>query len=241
MDIHVDGDGYGTLNGGIYLLASGAGDNQDQITAYNVQLESVQGSNDLKISVYQFSKDGGYLGSIASTTIDGFFQALMPKYDVNLRVVLKNGDIDVYVNNSATPYLEDVSVNIEAGSVGLRAQYSDISFDNFTVISPQIDKSNVPGDGSDQPGGAEPDDDDKGDDDKTYTPGSETVTFDSKEDSEKFDFYHSSSGGFVVKNGKLVPTGEEGEFKAIYKDNGARFTSVSVDIYPGGIQLLWLG
>ena len=34
-------------------------------------------------------------------------------------------------------------------------------------------------------------------------------------------------------DGKLVPTGEEGEFKAIYKDKDAKFSAVSVDIYPG--------
>lgn len=234
VDIHVDGDGYGTLNGGIYLLASGAGDNQDQITAYNVHLDSVQGSNDLMISVYKFSENGGYLGNIASTTITDFFQALMPKYDVNLRAVLKDGNIDVYVNNSATPYLEDVNVSdIGVGSVGLRSQYSDISFDNFTIISPQLNAADIPADGDDEPGGNEPGGNEPGGDEPADPTGSDTVKFDEQTDSDKFDFFTSSNGGFVIKDGKLVPTGEEGEFKAIYKDNGAKFSSVSVDIYPG--------
>lgn len=138
VDVHVDGDGYGTLNGGLYLLASGADNAQDKISAYNVQLESVRGSNDLYVSVFKFSADGGYLGAVTSTCITGFFQANMPKYDINLRVVLKDGNLDVYVNHSGTPYLEDVlTPDLQIGAVGIRSYKSDISFDNFTVVIPQ--------------------------------------------------------------------------------------------------------
>jgi hypothetical protein len=143
-DIHVAGDGYGTMNGGIYLLASGATDGQDMITAYNVNLYSMKGNNDLLICVYKFTNETGFSGCIASTTLMGFFQALMPKYDVNLRVVLKDGKVDVYVNNSATPYLVDVDVaDIKAGSVGFRSQFSLLAFDNLTIVSPQIEKDSI--------------------------------------------------------------------------------------------------
>ena len=137
VDVHVDGDGYGNISGGIYLLASGAGNNLDQISAYNVHLDSVRGSNDLRVNVYKFDAQNGYQGSIASTTLAGFFQANMPKYDVNLRAVLKDGTVDVYVDNSAAPYLEDVRTSVlTLGGVGIRSYNSDISFHNFSVIVP---------------------------------------------------------------------------------------------------------
>jgi hypothetical protein len=68
----------------------------------------------------------------------------MPKYDVNLRVVLRAGKLDVYVNNSATPYLVDVDVaDLKPGSVGFRSQFSLLAFDNLTIISPQIEKDSI--------------------------------------------------------------------------------------------------
>ena len=51
---------------------------------------------------------------------------------------------------------------------------------------------------------------------------------------EAFDLYSTSSGGFTVRDGKLVPGGLGGEFKAIYKGNGSPISSVTVDIYPNG-------
>ena len=212
VDIHVDGDGYGTLNGGLYLLASGAGNNQDQISAYNVHLESVKGSNDLYVNVFKFTVDGGFQGAVASTCISGFFQANMPKYDVNLRVVLKDGNVDVYLNNSSTPYLEDVlTPDLAIGAVGIRSYRSNISFDNFAVV--------IPGQESDEP---------------QKEGSSFTVDFNELTDSELFDFYQNSNGGYAVSDNKLIPTGETGEFKAIYKDDGQPIQSVSVELHPDG-------
>jgi len=138
VDIRVDGDGYGNLNAGLYLLAANASDAQDRISACNVHLESGRGSHDLHVNVFKFSANDGFLGAVASTCVSGFFQANMPKYPVNLRAVLKDGKLDVYLNNSAMPYLEDVPVSdLAAGSVGVRAYRSDISFNNLTVIIPK--------------------------------------------------------------------------------------------------------
>lgn len=61
----------------------------------------------------------------------------------------------------------------------------------------------------------------------------DTVSFDTTDDAEKFDLYQSGAAQFVVQDGRLTPTGSSGECKAIYKDSGALFTSVSLDIYPG--------
>lgn len=63
---------------------------------------------------------------------------------------------------------------------------------------------------------------------------SDTLIFDTAADAEKFDFYSTSAGGFAVQDGKLVPAGEAGEFKAVYKENSVAFKSVSVDILPDG-------
>jgi len=52
--------------------------------------------------------------------------------------------------------------------------------------------------------------------------------------SQGFSLYSSSSGGFAVQNGKLVPTGDAGEFKAIYEANGRRIRAVSVEMHPNG-------
>ncbi|MBQ8148160.1 MAG: hypothetical protein IJ040_05150, partial [Lachnospiraceae bacterium] len=56
--------------------------------------------------------------------------------------------------------------------------------------------------------------------------------FDTLLDSLGFNFYHSSNGGFAIKDGKLVPNGEEGEFKAVLRGDNRAYKSVSVDIYP---------
>ena len=51
---------------------------------------------------------------------------------------------------------------------------------------------------------------------------------------ENFDLYSTSAGGFQVIDGMLVPTGDAGEFKAIYKDNGQPIKAVSVEMHPNG-------
>lgn len=61
-----------------------------------------------------------------------------------------------------------------------------------------------------------------------------TVDFNEAADSGQFDFYSSSDGSLAVSDGKLIPTGDSGEFKAIYKDNGQNVRSVSVQLHPDG-------
>ncbi len=66
-----------------------------------------------------------------------------------------------------------------------------------------------------------------------------TYTFTDTKEAEDFAFYHSSNGGFAVQDGKLVPTGEAGEFKAVIEKNAREYKSISVDIIPsenGGIN-----
>ncbi len=48
-----------------------------------------------------------------------------------------------------------------------------------------------------------------------------------------FDLYSTSAGGFAAQNGKLTPVGAAGEYKAIYNQTGA-VSSVSVELHPVG-------
>lgn len=206
------------INSGFYILASDAANPQDKITAYNVQLESEEGSSDLHISVFQFDAEGGYLGNVQSAVISGYFQANMPKYDVSLRVVVKDGLLDVYVDNSISPAIRGVDVSgLSVGTMGLRSQYSNSGFDDLLVVSPQITGTEM-----------EPDDQDKTE--ETYK--EKTYDFQSLWDAIDFDFYHSSNGGFNIRDGKLISKGEEGQFKAILRGEERLYKSVSVDIYP---------
>ena len=61
----------------------------------------------------------------------------------------------------------------------------------------------------------------------------ETYTFEDLKEILDFDFYRSSLGEFVVKDGKLVASGEYGDFKGILKGTNRAYKSVSVELYPG--------
>ena len=62
-----------------------------------------------------------------------------------------------------------------------------------------------------------------------------TTVYDFSDESQlaNFSLYQSATGSFVAQDGRLIPTVDDGEIKAIYKHDGALFHSVSVDIYPG--------
>ena len=62
----------------------------------------------------------------------------------------------------------------------------------------------------------------------------EQVSFAAAEDGAKFDLYSNSAGGFALQDGLLTPTGDAGEFKAMYKDNGQPIRAVSVEMHPVG-------
>ncbi len=212
------------INSGLYILASDPANQQDKITAYNIHLESKEGSSDLHVNVFKFDENGGYLGKVITTPISGYFQANMPKYDVPLRVVVKDGVLDVYLNNAISPAIRGIDVSdLSIGSVGLRSHFSDSGFDNLLVISPQISGTEfIPEDSEDSVLPEKPDD----------TLKEAVYTFESVWETLDFDFYHSSAGGFGYGDDKIFTDGEEGEFKAILRGNNRAYKSVSVDIYP---------
>lgn len=54
-----------------------------------------------------------------------------------------------------------------------------------------------------------------------------TAAVDAFDNAGNFDLYSTTeSGGFRIVDGKLTPSGDAGEFKAIYKDNGQPIKAV---------------
>jgi hypothetical protein len=145
VDITPNQDG-ATINGGIYLRASGAKNAGDTISAYNIQLESASDSPNLTVNVFKFNSNSGYMGpmkkesgSDACSTISNYFSNGITKETVHLRAVIQGSTITVYIGDSNSPILTvNTATEYTVGAVGLRSQYSDIHFDNFTVISSSI-------------------------------------------------------------------------------------------------------
>lgn len=179
------------------------------------------------------------------------------KEPLNLKVEIDGNKLTITLslisdptNFVQTTYVYEDAEDLSLGNVGIRSNFNDSSYDDFVVEFLEAenndpDNGEKPDNGSDPDNGEEPDNgnnpddgedpDGSGDSNDCKDPETpaDKVTFDTADSADKFDFYHSSNGGFVVKDGRLVPSGEEGEFKAIYKDTNGKFTGISVDIYPG--------
>lgn len=69
----------------------------------------------------------------------------------------------------------------------------------------------------------------------------EVWDFESADQVEDFSLYQSADSGFVVKDGMLVPSGSNGEMKAIANVNVPGMKYVSVDIIPGASGLINAG
>lgn len=68
-----------------------------------------------------------------------------------------------------------------------------------------------------------------------------TWDFASDTQGDDFTFYNSGTSSFSVKDGMLVPSGTNGEMKAIAKSNIQDIKFVSVDIIPGASGLINAG
>ena len=104
----------------------------------------------------------------------------------------------------STVYTLPEGTDLSMGDVGIRSHYNYASYDNFTV--------------------------EYATEETTEPMDSQVIGFENTND---FQLYSASAGGFVAENGKLVPTGDAGEFKAIYSHSGA-VNTVSVEIHPVG-------
>lgn len=211
------------INAGLYIGATGGSNSLDQIRALGILVESnFTGWNDaanrvdLVIGSFpNWTELGRYTaetGAGNALFTDGNKQPLKLSVEVRDTIVT----VTLALLNNEDVFIQAVfeytgSCDLHNGNIGLRANLSDVQFDNLTLKFTEAEEDNKA---------------------EVGDKATDTVNFDSADSAKKFDFYSSSKGGFVIKDGKLSPTGEEGEFKAIYKNNGAQYSSVSVDIYP---------
>jgi len=216
----------GPIYGGLYIGASNANHAQDQINALYIGVEShfsgwSDAPNRVDVVVGQFPVWKEHTRKVAETGAGNALFTGGVKQPLTLRADIDGNRVTVTLSltNNPAKYVTTSFVadrDLSTGAVGIRSHHNNARYDNFTV------KGIMP-EGSEPTEPTEPE----------IVPPTDLVDFESQDSGEKFDFYHSSNGGLAVQDGKLVPTGEAGQFKAIYKDENACFSQVSVDIYPG--------
>ncbi len=205
--------------GGLYIGASNAGNGQDAIDAYYVGIESHfdgwdDAPNRLDITLGQFAQ--GWVGEQGARYVSetGAANALFTggnKQPIKIRAQMEGNVLTVTVSlvsdlsrQISTVYTLPEGTDLTLGQVGIRSQFNNSMYDNFTVE--YVEEETV----EDMAGAS--------------------VGF---ENTQAFDLYSTSAGSFVAENGKLVPSGDGGEFKAIYKDTG-KVNSVRVELHPHG-------
>ena len=217
VEMHPNGnDG---MYGGLYIGASNPANGQDLIDAYYIGIESHfsgwdDAPNRLDITLGKFTQ--GWAGEVGARVVSetgngnnlftgGNKQPIKIHAQFNGNVVTVTVSL---VNNPArqvsTVYTLPAGTDLSMGDVGIRSQYNYASYDNFTVEYAK--------------------------EETTEPMDSQVIGFENTND---FQLYSASAGGFVAENGKLVPTGDAGEFKAIYNHSGA-VNTVSVEIHPVG-------
>ena len=127
------------LNGGMYFHAKDAGDNVDQIDAFNVQVEKDAGSDHFRISVFEFT-NSAFVGRIANTV-----EFAAPTRNLNVRITADENDINVYLNDNDVPSLNKKikSFNKDGMQVGFRSMFADQRFSNISISS-EIEQKNNP-------------------------------------------------------------------------------------------------
>ena len=146
MDICVDilpGTANGSMNGGLYLLASAAGSAQDQITAWNVQAERGAGNRNLVVGLHRFDSVNGWQRAYVSVCLYDYFAESEIKEPVRLRVVVKDGKLAAYVDGKLLWENLDVG-DLSCGGIGIRSQDASMKFDNFTYTTDA--SAAIPGD-----------------------------------------------------------------------------------------------
>ena len=214
------------INSGLYLDVTEVGNAANQITGLVVMAEShftgwEDAVNRVDLVVGQFPT-WTELHRVISETGNGNALFAGEKAPVNLTVTIEGNTLTITLRRLDDPqrfvtttYVCEGFENIALGNVGIRSQFTGASYDNFAVAYDTVAEDK-------EPDVVEPE----------FIP-TELIDFDAQSDSKRFDIYRSSKGNLIVQDGKLTPSGEEGEFKAIYKDGGATIQTVSVDLYPG--------
>lgn len=225
VELHPLGNN-GPIYGGLYIGASNAANGQDKIDALYIGVEShfsgwLDAPNRIDLVVGQFPAWKEHARKISETGAGNALFTGGMKQPLTLRADIDGNRVTVTLsltNNPGKSISTSFTANwdLSLGDVGIRSHHNNARYDNFKVeaILPEGSEPTEP---------TEP----------VVIPPTDLVDFEAVDSGDKFDFYHSSNGGFAVQNGKLVPTGESGQFKAVYKDENASFSRVSVDIYPG--------
>ena len=220
VEMHPNGnDG---MYGGLYIGASNAANGQDLIDAYYVGIEShfagwEDAPNRLDIILGKFNQvwAGEPVGGryVSETGANNALFTGGNKQPIRIDVLLEANVLTVSVSLVGNParqvttvYTLPEGIDLSLGDVGIRSQYNNASYDNFTVeyVVEEEETEELP----------------------AYV-----QDFD---DTEGMNLYSTSNGGFAVQDGKLVPTGDAGEFKAIYSESGKTIHSVSVELHPHG-------
>ena len=220
VEMHPNGnDG---MYGGLYIGASNPSNGQDAIDALYVGIEShftgwEDAPNRVDIILGQFAQ--GWAGEpvggryVSETGLNNALFSGGNKQPIRIRALMEGNVVTVtvsLVNDPAkqvsTVYTLPEGTELSLGDVGIRSHYNNASYDNFTVeYAVQEEEA------EDMP--------------------SFVQDFD---DTNDMSLYATSAGGFQAVNGKLVPTGDAGEFKAIYNESGKKINSVSVELHPHG-------
>jgi len=213
VEIHpVGNDG---VYAGLYINAANAANGQDKIDALYLGIESNfagwdDAINRVDITLGQFTQGwGGEVGArFVSETGLGNNLFAGNKEPLRLHARLDGNVMEVTVSLVSNPgrqvtttYTLPEGTDLTLGDVGIRSQYNNAMYDNFTVEYVEEAVQDMPG---------------------------HMAKFENADD---FSLYSTSAGGFTAANGKLVPTGDAGEFKAIYNGTG-KVHSVSVELHP---------
>ena len=125
------------IDAGLYLFAKDAGNSPDDIDAYNVQVESTNGTT-YTVKLFRFNGyyvQGALATSAALTVADGL---------ISLKAVVKNGTIYVFADGGTEPVISYEVTDAEPGNVGLRSNSSRATFYNFKLTA--VDYAEATGD-----------------------------------------------------------------------------------------------
>ncbi len=213
----------GSIYGGLYIGASGAGAAVDEINSMIFLIQSnftgwADAPNRIDIIQGQFGEGWKELSRTVSEAGNG--NALFSggnKQALNLKMTFGEDVLLLTLSLVSNPdkYLQlmyEVDSAALAGQIGLRVNGSDTKFDNVKVEYEQELPEN-----------------------------SLLWDFSDVAQAEDFTFYTNGNNSFTVSDGMLKSTGGHGEMKAIFNEDMAGIAAMSVDIIPGPSGLMNAG
>ena len=126
----------GLINGGLYFFADSPSDSADGINALNVNIDKGENDDYYKVFIYDFQQS--YKGSVANT--------IALKYDgaIDVRIIVDNEDINVYLDGSNIPTLnKKVKATTHTGNlIGFRSQFANQEFSNISISETAVNPEN---------------------------------------------------------------------------------------------------